>query len=71
LKDLLNSLKAKQEDFTSITAGLASPQMVRSWSFGEVKNLKPLIIVLLNQKEMASSVPKFLVRKRLRVCLWK
>jgi DNA-directed RNA polymerase subunit beta' len=37
LKDLLNSLKAKQEDFSSITAGLASPQMVRSWSFGEVK----------------------------------
>jgi len=37
LKDLLNSLKAKQEDFTSITAGLASPQMVRSWSYGEVK----------------------------------
>ena len=37
MKDLLNSLKTKQEDFTSITAGLASPQMVRSWSFGEVK----------------------------------
>jgi len=37
LKDLLNSLRTKQEDFTSITAGLASPQMVRSWSFGEVK----------------------------------
>ena len=37
MKDLLNSLKAKQEDFTSITAGLASPQMVRSWSYGEVK----------------------------------
>ena len=37
MKDLLNSLRTKQEDFTSITAGLASPQMVRSWSFGEVK----------------------------------
>ena len=37
MKDLLNSLKIKQEDFSSITAGLASPQMVRSWSFGEVK----------------------------------
>jgi len=30
-------LKVKPEDFSSITAGLASPQMVRSWSFGEVK----------------------------------
>ena len=37
MKDLLHSLKAKQEDFNSITASLASPQMVRSWSFGEVK----------------------------------
>jgi len=37
LKDLLNSLKAGQEDFTTISAGLASPQVIKSWSFGEVK----------------------------------
>ena len=37
LRDLLNLLKSNQEDFSSISAGLASPQMVRSWSFGEVK----------------------------------
>ncbi len=37
MKDLLNLLKSSQEEFSSISAGLASPQMVRSWSFGEVK----------------------------------
>jgi len=37
LRDLLNSKKPVQEDFTSISAGLASPQVIKSWSFGEVK----------------------------------
>ena len=37
MKDLLNALKTGQEDFTTISAGLASPQVIRSWSFGEVK----------------------------------
>jgi DNA-directed RNA polymerase subunit beta' len=37
LRDLLNSLKTGQEDFTTISAGLASPQVIKSWSFGEVK----------------------------------
>ena len=39
MKDLLNLLKQQQpeEDFDAIRIGLASPEMVRSWSFGEVK----------------------------------
>ena len=37
MRDLLNSLKTGQEDFTTISAGLASPQVIKSWSFGEVK----------------------------------
>ena len=37
MKDLLNALKTGQEDFTTISAGLASPQVIKSWSFGEVK----------------------------------
>ncbi len=37
MKELLNKLKSNQDDFSSISAGLASPQMIRSWSFGEVK----------------------------------
>jgi len=39
LKDLLELLKqhAQVEDFDAISIGLASPEKIRSWSFGEVK----------------------------------
>jgi len=39
LKDLLNLLKSqgKTKEFDSIRIGLASPELIRSWSFGEVK----------------------------------
>jgi len=39
LKDLLNLLKnqGQIEEFDAIRIGLASPEMIRSWSFGEVK----------------------------------
>jgi len=39
LKDLLNLLKTQgqAEEFDAIRIGLASPEMIRSWSFGEVK----------------------------------
>ncbi len=39
MKDLLNLLKqqSQPEEFDAIRIGLASPKMVRSWSFGEVK----------------------------------
>jgi len=39
LKDLLNLLKSQGqvEEFDAIRIALASPEMVRSWSFGEVK----------------------------------
>ena len=38
MKDLLNLLKQGQnEEFDSIRIGLASPEMIHSWSFGEVK----------------------------------
>ncbi|MBI2381408.1 MAG: DNA-directed RNA polymerase subunit beta' [Gammaproteobacteria bacterium] len=39
MKDLLNFIKQqdKSEEFDYINIGLASPDMIRSWSFGEVK----------------------------------
>ncbi len=39
MKDLLNLLKnqGQIEEFDAIRIGLASPEMIRSWSFGEVK----------------------------------
>lgn len=39
MKDLLSLLKKQDrvEDFDAIRIGLASPEMIRSWSYGEVK----------------------------------
>jgi len=39
LKDLMNFLKrqGRTDDFDTIRIGLASPDMIRSWSYGEVK----------------------------------
>jgi len=39
MKDLLNLLKAQGsvDEFDSLRIGLASPDLIRSWSFGEVK----------------------------------
>ena len=49
-------------EFDRIRIGLASPEMIKSWSHGEVKSLKPLTTVLLNQNAMVCSVPKSLVQ---------
>ena len=39
MKDLLAMLKGQTnvDDFDSLRIGLSSPEMIRSWSFGEVK----------------------------------
>ncbi len=39
MQDLLNILKSqnKEQDFDAIRVGLASPEKIRSWSYGEVK----------------------------------
>ena len=39
MKDLLKLFKTQNsvEEFDAIRIGLASPELIRSWSFGEVK----------------------------------
>ena len=39
MKDLLGLLKSQTQtdEFDSIRIGLASPEMIRSWAFGELK----------------------------------
>ncbi len=49
-------------EFDRIRIGLASPEMIKSWSHGEVKNLRQLTTVLLNLNVTVCSVPKFLVQ---------
>ncbi len=62
MKDLVKFLKAQSktsEDFDVIKIGLASPDMIRSWSFGEVKNLKQSTIVRSNLSVTVFSVHVF------------
>jgi type VI protein secretion system component Hcp len=77
LKDLLDIMRKKTDsdghapvEFDRIRIGLASPEMIKSWSHGEVKKLKPLTIVRSNQNVMVYSVPKFWSSQRLRMLVW-
>ena len=66
MKDLLNLLKAQGgvEEFDALRIGLASPEMIRSWSFGEVKNQKRLTIEPSSQNEMVCFVRESLGRPK-------
>ena len=74
MKDLVKFLKAQSktsEDFDVIKIGLASPDMIRSWSFGEVKKpLKQSTIVRSNLSVTVFSVHDFRASKRLRMFMW-
>ena len=58
MKDLISFFKQQTDtdDFDAIKVGLASPEMIRSWSFGEVK--KPETINYRTFKEMVYFVRK-------------
>ena len=63
MKDLLNLLsREKNEDFDAIRIGLASPEMVRSWSFGEVKKPETINYRTLSRSAMVFFAPRFLAR---------
>ena len=62
MKDLVKFLKAQSktsEDFDVIKIGLASPDMIRSWSFGEVKKPEQSTIVRSNLSVTVFSVHVF------------
>ena len=50
---------ANTNKFSAIQIGLASPEKIREWSYGEVKNLKLLTIVLKNRKRTDYFVKDF------------
>ncbi len=56
---------ANTNKFSSIQIGLASPEKIREWSYGEVKNLKRLTTVLKNLKKMVYSVKESLDHLRI------
>ena len=65
-KELTNLFKnseiSEAQNFSSIKITLASPEKIKSWSFGEIKNLKQLIIEHLGPKKMDFFVQEFSVR---------
>lgn len=67
MKDLLKFLKAqtKTEEFDAIKIALASPDMIRSWSFGEVKSRRPSITAPLNRALWSVLRPYFWAGQRL------
>lgn len=57
------------DSFDQIKISIASPEQIRSWSYGEVKSLKPLTTVRLSRKETVCSALAFLGRsKTMNVC---
>ena len=71
MEDLFNLFEKPKNplSFNAIKVSIASPEKIRSWSHGEVRNPKPLIIELSSRNGMVFSVPKFLAQQRLRVQL--
>ena len=62
MKDLVDLLKTQGHgvEYNSIRAGLASPQQIRSWSYGEVKKPETINYGPSSLRGMAYSAPKFL-----------
>ena len=55
----------QENNFDSIKITLASPEKIKSWSYGEIKKQKQSIIELLDQKKMVSSAQEFLVQLKI------
>lgn len=73
LLNLFNPLQTAgmEEEFDAIKIGIASPETIRSWSYGEVKNLKPSTTVRSNPSATACSAPKSFTGQRLRMLVRK
>ena len=62
LKDLFknNNDISEAQNFNSIKITLASPEKIKSWTYGEIKNPKQLTIEPSDLKRMDFSVLEFL-----------
>ena len=73
MKDLLNILKTQghSEEFDSLRIGLASPDMIRSWSYGEVKKPETINYRTFKPERDGLLCKNFRTEQRLRVSLRK
>ena len=60
-----NSEISEAQNFNSIKITLASPEKIKSWTYGEIKNLKQLITEHLDQKKMVYFVQEFLDQSKI------
>lgn len=67
MKDLLNLLKNQthKQEFDSIRIGLASPEMIRSWSFGEVKKPETINYRTFKPERDGLFAPRYLVQLKI------
>ena len=71
MKDLVNLLKQQEQntEFDNIRISLASPEMVRSWSFGEVKKPETINYRTFKPEREGLFAPKYLAQlKTMSVC---
>ena len=63
MQEILNMFKKNNNDkkFDHIKISLASPDLIRSWSYGEVKKPETINYRTLNLRETAYFVQKYLV----------
>ena len=65
VKNFENQNIAKENNFDSIKITLASPEKIKSWSYGEIKNQKQLITELSGLKKMVYFVQESLVLSKI------
>ena len=66
MKALLDLFKQvqKEETFDAIKIGLASPEKIRSWSYGEVKKPETINYRTFKPERDGLSAPRFLAQSR-------
>jgi len=67
MKALLDLFKQVSHDerFDAIKIGIASPEKIRSWSYGEVRKPETLITARSNPNAMVCSAPKSLAQSKI------
>ena len=60
-----NSEISEAQNFNSIKISLASPEKIKSWTYGEIKNLKLSTIELLDLKRTVFFAQEFLVQLKI------
>ena len=62
IMNMFNQPEAVEENFDEIKISIASPEQIRSWSYGEVKKPDTINYRTFNRKKMVCSALVFLVR---------